>query len=168
MSSLLLDNTTHFSRWRHSLMARSMKHCDSLPHSVMIARLSCLTVVIVIKNWQESVYSYTRTERKKNNRKTKNKTFEQTWVCEGSPVDGTWSMVWRICGKVCFKFRVEESGSDGWWEWWWWNRWAWVSGMRRVWRRMIRMTEWMNGWMDGWMDGWMNEWIWLTDWLTDW
>ena len=46
VSSLLLDDTTHSSRWRHSLMARSVKHYDSLlNHSVMTARLSCLTAV---------------------------------------------------------------------------------------------------------------------------
>jgi len=41
--------TTHWSRRRHWPMARSMKHCDSLRHSVSIA---CFSWLIVVNRWR--------------------------------------------------------------------------------------------------------------------
>ena len=66
-------------------------------------------------------------------------------VHAGSPVDDeAGSTAGRICGKVRFESWVKKNVSNGWWEWWWWERWVYLGGMRRVWRRMIRMrlTEW--------------------------
>ena len=61
---------------------------------------------------------------RKQKEKIKQKTAEQyriregRWCPMGSPVGGRGgSMIGRTC-----EFRVEKSGSDGWWEWWWWSR----------------------------------------------
>jgi len=58
---------------------------------------------------------------------------------------GAGSMVERIRGKGggCWVRSEKKSGSNGQWRWLW-ERLAYMSGMRRVWRRMTRMrlAEW--------------------------